>query len=258
VSVDIIVEDRIATVVLNRPEALNAIDHAMRAAVRDAWRRIAADPGIDVAIVTGAGERAFSVGADLKSGPPPGGAFAAQAFGEGSNDSLTFGIEMDKPLICAFNGHARGGGLEIGLACDIRIAAANATFALPEVRVGTIPGSGGTQRLPRVIGDSDAMLMLLTGDAVDAQEALRIGLVSRVVPLADLSQAARAIALRIAANAPLAVRAVKRLARRFRDVPLDRALDAERDVWGLLRDTEDRAEGRAAFAQKRPPNFKGR
>ncbi len=256
--IEITVKDRIATVLINRPEALNAIDHAMRGAVRDAWRRIATDAAIDVAIVTGAGERAFSVGADLKNAPAPDAAFAAHAFGGGVNESLTAGIEMDKPLICAFNGHALGGGLEIGLGCDIRIASANATFALPEVKVGTIPGSGGTQRLPRLIGDSDAMLMLLTGDTIDAAEALRIGLVSRVVPLPQLQDAAREIALRIAANAPLAVRAVKRLAVGFREVPLDRALEAERNAWGLLRDTEDRAEGRAAFAQKRPPRFKGR
>lgn len=257
-SVDISVQDRIATVVLNRPDALNAIDHAMRGAVRDAWQRIARDPAIDVAIVTGAGERAFSVGADLKGAPATDRSFAAHAFGDGITDSLTFGIEMDKPLICAINGHARGGGLEIALGCDIRIASANASFALPEVRVGTIPGSGGTQRLPRLVGGSDAMLMLLTGDAIDAAEALRMGLVSRVVPPAELSATARAIAHRIVANAPLAVRAVKRLATCYRDVPLDPALQAERHAWGLLRDTEDRAEGRAAFAQKRPPEFKGR
>lgn len=257
-SVDITVQDRVATVVLNRPEALNAIDHAMRAAVRDAWRRVAADPEVDVAIVTGAGGRAFSAGADLKGDASADRSFASLAFGDGINESLTAGIEMDKPLICAFNGHARGGGLEIGLACDIRIASDNATFALPEVRVGTIPGSGGTQRLPRLVGDSDAMLMLLTGDAIDASEALRIGLVSRVLPPGELSAAAHAIATRIVANAPLAVRAVKRLATRFRDAPLDQALLAERAAWGLLRDTEDRAEGRAAFAQRRPPRFKGR
>lgn len=257
-SVDITVQDRVATVLLNRPASLNAIDHAMRGAIRNAWRRIAEDPDIDVAIVTGAGERAFSAGADLKGDPSAERSFASLAFGDGINESLTAGIEMDKPLICAFNGHARGGGLEIGLACDIRIASVNATFALPEVRVGTLPGSGGTQRLPRLIGSSDAMLMLLTGDAIDANEALRIGLVSRVVPLAELPAAAHAIAARIVANAPLAVRAVKRLATHFRAAPLDQALQAERHAWGLLRDTEDRAEGRAAFAQKRPPRFKGR
>ena len=256
-SIEITVEDRIATVRLNRPEALNAIDDAMRRDLQRAWRRIAEDAAIHVAIVTGVGERAFSAGADLK-GAAPDASFAERSFGEGANDSLTHGIEIDKPLICAFNGLAFGGGLEIGLACDIRIAAAGAAFALSEVRVGTLPGSGGTQRLPRLIGRSDAMLMLLTGEPIDAAEALRIGLVSKVVAPEELQATAMAIALRIAANAPLAVRAVKRLVRHGEDLPLANALEAERAAWGLLRDTEDRREGRAAFTGKRRPVYRGR
>ncbi|HZP87450.1 MAG TPA: enoyl-CoA hydratase-related protein [Burkholderiales bacterium] len=251
------VDAGIATMTLERPEKLNALDASMRAAVRDAWARIATDPDIDVAIVTGAGERAFCTGADLKDAPADA-SFAAEVFGAGVDGSVTAGIEMDKPLICAINGMALGGGLEICLACDIRIATTNATFGLPEVRVGTIPGSGGTQRLPRLIGSSDAMLMLLAGETIDAAEALRLGLVSRVVEPAALQPTARAIAARIAANAPLAVRAVKRLVRQWRDLPLDRALEAERHAWGLLRDSEDRREGRAAFAERRPPRFKRR
>ena len=167
-------------------------------------------------------------------------------------------MEMDKPLIGAINGLAYGGGLEIALGCDIRIAAEGARFALSEVRVGTLPGSGGTQRLPRLIGRSDAMLMLLTGDAIDAAEALRVGLVSQVLPADQVLPAARAMAQRIASNAPLAVRAVKRLVRQGADLPLAAALDAERSAWGVLRDTEDRLEGRAAFAAKRPPVYRGR
>lgn len=257
-SVDISVVDHIATVVLNRPEALNAIDTAMRSEVQAAWRRIAEDAEIHVAIVTGAGDRAFSAGADLKRAPPPAESFAQLSYGAGLNDSLTFGVEMDKPLICAFNGLAFGGGLEIGLACDIRIASETARFALPEVRVGTLPGSGGTQRLARLIGRSDAMLLLLTGDTIDAAEALRIGLISRVVDHTLLHEEALALARRIAANAPLAVRAVKRLVRQGVDMPLALALDAERNAWVLLRDTEDRREGRAAFAEKRTPDYRGR
>ena len=257
-SVDIRVEGHIATVVLNRPQVLNAIDPSMRAAVQAAWRRIAEDAEVHVAIVTGAGDRAFSAGADLKNTPPPAQSFAQIAYGDGVNDSLTFGAEMDKPLICAFNGMALGGGLEIGLACDIRIAASTARFALPEVRVGTLPGSGGTQRLTRLIGRSDAMLLLLTGDTIDAAEALRVGLVSRVVAPERLQEEALAIARRIAANAPLAVRAAKRLVRQGLDMPLALALEAERNAWGLLRDTDDRREGRAAFAEKRQPNYRGR
>ncbi|HEY9240075.1 MAG TPA: enoyl-CoA hydratase/isomerase family protein, partial [Burkholderiaceae bacterium] len=140
-SVEIRVEDRIATVLLNRPHALNAIDAPMRRSVQDAWQRIAADDDILVAIVVGAGDRAFSAGADLKNTPPPAESFGQQWFGAGVDDSLTRGMEMDKPLVCAFNGLAYGGGLEIGLGCDIRIAAEGARFALAEVRVGTLPGS---------------------------------------------------------------------------------------------------------------------
>ena len=257
-SVEISVENRIAIVLLNRPQALNAIDAPMRKSVQDAWQRIASDDDILVAIVVGAGDRAFSAGADLKSMPPVPESFAQQWFGEGIDDSLTRGMEMDKPLICAFNGLAYGGGLEIGLGCDIRIAADGARFALAEVRVGTLPGSGGTQRLPRLVSRSDAMLMLLTGDPIDAAEALRIGLVSRLVPADELRDAALAIARRIAANAPLAVRAAKRLVRHGIDLPLAAALDAERTAWGVLRDTEDRREGRAAFAEKRLPVYRGR
>ena len=257
-SVEISVENRIATVLLNRPQALNAIDAAMRKSVQQAWQRIATDDDVLVAIVVGAGERAFSAGADLKQAAPAPASFAQQWFGAGGDDSLTRGMEMDKPLICAFNGLAYGGGLEIGLGCDIRIAAEGARFALAEVRVGTLPGSGGTQRLPRLVGRSDAMLMLLTGDPIDASEALRIGLVSKLVPADRLRETALAIACRIAANAPLAVRAAKRLVRQGVELPLASALDAERSAWGLLRDTEDRAEGRTAFAERRPPVFRGR
>ncbi len=164
----------------------------------------------------------------------------------------------DKPIICAINGYALGVGLELALACDIRIAVETARFGLPEVRVGSIPGAGGTQRLPRMVGMGDALLMLLTGDHIDSAEALRIGLINRVVPADRLMEEAVGIAGRIAANAPLSVRAVRRLALQGTDLPLEAAIRAERHVWGLLRDTEDRIEGRRAFQQKRKPVYHGR
>lgn len=255
-SVDFVVRDHVATITLNRPEAMNALDPESRVALAECWRRVSDDDAIRVAILTGTGEKAFCTGADLKKTMPPKESFAQLTFGEEDSSEAFFG--SDKPSICAINGYALGGGLELALVCDIRIAAENARFGQPEVRVGSIPGAGGTQRLPRAVGLSDAMLILLTGDIVDSAEALRIGLVSRVVPLAKLLDEAQMIAARIAANAPLAVRAVKRLAVQGAHLPLGDAIRAERMTWGLLRDTEDRIEGRLAFQQKRPPVFRGR
>lgn len=261
-TIDFSVSDGVATVRLNRPEALNAIDYPMRTRLQALWRHIGGTPEIRVVVITGAGDRAFSSGADLRFTPPPTTSFAAQTFrGEGAEPeagSLTLGMDFDTPVICAFNGLAYGGGLEIGLACDIRIAADTARFALPEVTVGSMPGSGGTQRLPRLIGNANAMWMLLTGDAIDAQTALRIGLVSHVVAQNELMEVATSIARRIANAAPLAVRAIKQAARNGLDMPLSPALTYERHLWGLLRDTEDRKEGREAFAAKRAAVFRGR
>lgn len=256
-AVNFSVDGHVATVVLNRPEAMNAIDPETQTALRECFARIRDDDAIRVAILTGAGERAFCTGADLKKTMPPKENYASLAFGKG-DPLLTADLETEKPVICAINGYALGGGLELALACDIRIAADHARFGLPEVRVGSIPGGGGTQRLPRTIGASDAMLLMLTGDHIDAQEALRLGVISKAVPAAELQNEANAIAQRIAANAPLAVRAVKRLIKEGADQPLDIALNMERLVWGVLRDTEDRIEGRVAFQEKRKPNYKGR
>jgi E-phenylitaconyl-CoA hydratase len=255
---NITVEDHVATLTLNRPEAMNSIDPEMRAELHAAWKRIKEDDSIRVAVLTGAGDKAFCTGSDLKKTMPPKESFAELAFGRAHSDHLLEGLDTDKPLICAVNGYAMGGGMEIALACDIRIASPNAVFALSEVRIGSIPGAGGTQRLPRAVGTSNAMLMLLTGDRVDAAEALRIGLVSKVVASDELLPAARAIAQRIAQNAPLSVRAIKRLVYQGMDMPLPTGLDHERYVFGLLRDTEDRIEGRLAFQEKRPPVYKGR
>jgi len=259
-SVELSVEQHIAIVVLNRPEAMNAVDPEMRALLHKTWARIASDDDIRVAIITGAGDKAFCTGSDLKKSMPTQDTFARQTFGppEAAAKPVTLGLDMDKPLIAAINGYAMGGGLELALACDIRVCSSNAQFALSEVKVGSLPGSGGTQRLPRSVGMSDAMLMMLTGDRIDAAEAYRIGLVSKVFPAAELLLQARAIAEKIAANAPLSVRAVKRLAKQGLDMPLPQALDAERYVFGLLYNAEDRIEGRKAFAEKRTPNYRGR
>jgi E-phenylitaconyl-CoA hydratase len=257
-SVIVEVADYVATITLNRPEAMNSIDPELRRQLKGVWARIHADDSIRVAILTGAGEKAFCTGSDLKKTMPPKESFAQTAFGQAESDHLLAGLNTDKPLICAINGYAMGGGMELALACDIRLASENAQFALSEVRIGSIPGAGGTQRLPRAIGASNAMLMLLTGDRIDAAEALRVGLVSKVVAADQLMPAAQAIARRIAQNAPLAVRAVKRLVQQGMDMPLNAAIDTERYVFGLLRDTEDRIEGRRAFQEKRSPVYQGR
>jgi E-phenylitaconyl-CoA hydratase len=254
--IDFTVRDNVAVITLNRPEAMNALDPESRAELAACWQRVAADDGVRVVVLTGAGDRAFCTGADLKKTMPPKESFAQLTFGAEDDEYASFG--SDKPSICAINGYAMGGGLELALACDIRIAADTARFGLPEVRVGSIPGAGGTQRLPRAVGSSDAMLMLLTGDAIDSAEALRIGLVSRVVPRPTLLDEAHKIAQRIAANAPLAVRAAKRAAVQGAHLPLSDGIRIERAAWGLLRDTHDRIEGRLAFQQKRPPRYEGR
>jgi E-phenylitaconyl-CoA hydratase len=236
---------------------LNALHPAAHRELARAFDEYAADPELRVAIVTGAGDRAFSAGADLKSPQSDAVPLAGERELPGGSDSLTATLVTTKPIVCAFNGLAFGGGLEIGLACDVRIAASHARFALREVRVGTIPGSGGTQRLPRLIGQAQAAYLMMTGDDIDAAQALRCGLVSHVVPFAELHDCAWSIARRIAANAPLAVRAVKALLRDGAPLPINDALALERAAWARLRDSEDRAEGRAAFREKRPPRYRG-
>ncbi len=257
---DLRVIDRVAVMTLNRPDAMNSFDPEMFTAFKQAWHRIATDDAILVTIISAAGDKAFSTGSDLKKTMPPPESFAELAYGHSGADIMDMfaGVDASKPLIAAVNGYAVAGGLELALFCDIRIASPTARFGLSEVKIGSIPGAGGTQRLPRAVGLSDAMLMLMTGDAIDAQEALRIGLVSKVVERSELMNAAMAIAGRIKANAPLAVRAAKRLAYEGLEMPLANGLKMERYVWGTLRDTQDRIEGRRAFAEKRPPKYRGK
>ncbi|HSW15985.1 MAG TPA: enoyl-CoA hydratase-related protein [Ramlibacter sp.] len=250
--------DGVAIVTLNRPEAMNAIDPQTRAELRDIWRQIAENDSIRCVVLTGAGDKAFCAGSDLKKTMPPAESFAQLSFTGSGHAHLTEGMDMDTPIVCAINGNVFGAGLEFALACDIRLTSKNARFGLPEAQLGTLPGGGGTQRLPRLVSPTDAMKILLTGDRFDAAEALRIGLVSEVLDAAELMPAALAIARRIAQNAPLSVRAIKRLVRTGLDMPLDKALQTEHYVFGLLRDTEDRIEGRRAFQEKRAPVYRGR
>jgi E-phenylitaconyl-CoA hydratase len=248
----------VATVTLNRPQAMNSVDVPMRAELAELWARIKADDAIRAVILTGAGSTAFCTGSDLKNTMPPHESYACAAFAGDGDRSFVDYLTLDKPMVCAINGYALAGGLELALACDIRIASSNSSFGLTEVKIGSIPGAGGTQRLPRIVGFTNAMHLLLTGDRIDSAEALRIGLVSKVVPPEQLMTEAMAVAEKIAANAPLAVRAVKHLVYRGADLSLAAAIEAERMAWGVLRNTEDRIEGRVAFQEKRKPVFKGR
>lgn len=257
-SVDIAVRKHIATVTLNRPDTLNAYDMNMRRELQAAWERIRTDEDIWVAIVTGAGEEAFCAGRDPNSPHANPDGVAYGIFGRDSADALLRGMVTDKPIICALNGLARGGGFELALACDIRVAADTATFALPEVCVAGIPGAGGTQRLPRLMGRSDAMRMLMTGRPITAEVALRSGLVSEVVALNDLLLLAQKIAEEICENGQLAVRAVKRLVQVGLDMPESAGLSCEAFAYGLIRETQDGAEARLAVKEKRKPVFRGR
>lgn len=252
------VQDGIAIVTLNRPEAMNSIDPESNEQLLAIWDQVSSDEEVRVVVLTGAGERAFCTGADLKKTMPPADSAARQVFRAGTRHSNFGTLQTDKPVIAAINGYALGGGLELALLADIRICSDNAQFGLPEVRVGSIPGAGGTQRLIRAVGQSDAMWMLLTGERIDANEALRIGLVSKVAPLAALQETAINLARAMAANAPLAMTAAKRLAMTGRELPLAGGLELERQAFGVLRDSEDRLEGRRAFADKRAPVFRGR
>jgi E-phenylitaconyl-CoA hydratase len=250
-------DDGIARITINRPERLNAMDAEHYAALSDAWRRVRDDSAIRVAVITGAGDRSFSTGADLKSFIPA--PDDLSAFWLTQRDQLlNRGLEVWKPVIAAVNGYCLGGGLTLMLATDLRVAATHATFGLAEVRRGVIPGNGGSQRILRQLPHAIAMQMLLTGDAIDASTAERWGLVNQVVESAELLDSALALARRIADNAPLAVQAAKELAVRSRDLDLASGLRLEQAILRLLQFTEDAQEGPAAFAEKRPARFAGR
>jgi enoyl-CoA hydratase/carnithine racemase len=248
---------RIAYVTLNRPQRMNAVDPNTSRELLQAFSDFRDDDELWVSILTGAGEKAFSAGADLVA--------MTQAFagGEAQFYDVPFGgITRDfhtwKPMIAAINGYCLAGGLELALACDIRVAAEHATFGLPEPKRALMPGAGGTQRLPRAIPLAFAMEILLTGDRIDSQTALQLGLVSHVVPPANLMAKAEEIAQSISECGPLAVRAIKRAIYQGLDMTLEEGLALELKLLGDILSTEDVREGPLAFAQKRKPEYKGR
>jgi E-phenylitaconyl-CoA hydratase len=257
VSIDLEVSDGIAVVTINRPERLNAMDPDHYRDLSAAWTRIRDDEAINVAIVTGAGEKSFTTGADLKSviGKP----LALSDLWLTQRDALlNRGLEVWKPVIAAINGYCLGGGMTLMLATDIRVAASHATFGLSEVKRGIIAANGGTQRILDQVPYAIAMEMLLVGETFGAEKAERWGLVNKVVPQAELMSTALDYARRIAANGPLAVRAAKELALRGQDINLAAGLRMEQLVAQILNASEDVREGAAAFAEKRPPKFSGR
>jgi enoyl-CoA hydratase len=247
--------DRIATITLDRPAHRHAIDAAMTAALRAAMVRFESDDDALVGILTASGDRAFCAGMDLKAFA--GGEGPSILEGPGGFAGFTH-FPRTKPAIAAVNGPALAGGCEIVLSCDLVVAAEHATFGLPEVKRGLFASSGGALRLPRMIPRARALELLLTGDSIDARTACELGLVNRVVPLGRLPEAARALALRICANAPLAVRETLALARAVFSLPEEQLQTRNNAAWARVAATEDAREGPRAFAEKRPAAWKAR
>ena len=254
----------IAVITLNRPDQLNAMDAEMAVRLIDLFEQVRDDPDIRVAILTGAGSRAFCAGGDLDAIIPiMTGARAAsndweRRWLEARKSGGPFKTDVGKPLIAAVNGYAMAGGMELVLNADIRICVPHAKFAIPEVKVGLFPGGGSTARLPRQIAYAHAMQMLLTGDTISADEALHYGLVNSIVAPDELMAKAMSIATRIAANAPLAVQAVRNSVRACSGVPEPDALAIEQIYSAKVHQTQDAVEGPLAFIEKRPPVFQGR
>jgi methylglutaconyl-CoA hydratase len=250
------VDEGIATLTLNRPAALNAISRALAADLLAALGDLATRPDLRVVVLRGAGGRAFCTGADLKERA------ALSAAEKGSHTGLISAAAdvlaaLPVPTIAAIRGYALAGGLELALACDIRLAAADAVFGLTEVRIGIFPGAGGPVRLPRVVGPGKARELIFSGRRIDATEALACGLVERVVPPTELDASAADLAGQIRDAAPLAVRAVKRVLDVTADLPLPAALAYAEALRRPLDATRDYAEGLAAFAERRKPQFTG-
>jgi enoyl-CoA hydratase len=247
---------KVAILTINRPDKRNALNMGVRRALIQALDNAAADNEVRAIIITGAGDKAFVAGADIGEfeGRTPVDQYRVMK-GASIYDSLE---KIPKPVIAAINGFCLGGGMELAIACDIRIASSGARFGQPEVNLGIIPGGGGTQRLPRIVGLGAALHFILTGDLVDAATALRLGLVSEVVEQAELMARAMQIAESIAARSPVALAAAKEATRAAQNLPLVDGLKLETALFQLCFASEDKVEGVRAFLEKRPPAFPGR
>ncbi|QEE28892.1 enoyl-CoA hydratase [Terriglobus albidus] len=247
----------IAYVTLNRPKVMNALNRQTIQELKSAFQTAKDDPAVAGIILTGSGEKAFIAGADIAELSEITGDKAGE-FSEKGQEVFTFIETLGKPVIAAINGFALGGGCETAMACTIRVAVDHAKFGQPEVKLGIIPGYGGTQRLPRLVGKGRALQLILTGDLIDAHEALRIGLVNEVVSQADLMPRCEAILKQIGANAPLAIQYSIDAVNKGTDTDLISGLKLEAEYFALAAGSEDRMEGTSAFIEKRPPHFQGR
>jgi enoyl-CoA hydratase/carnithine racemase len=250
-------KDAIAFITVNRPQVLNALNMATIEELRAVLTAVKNDPEVRVVILTGAGEKAFVAGADIKELETHD-AVSGKEYTHRGQAVIDLVENLGKPVIACVNGYALGGGCELAMACTLRLASDNARFGQPEVKLGLIPGYGGTQRLPRLIGKGLALQQLLTGDMISAAEAHRVGLVNEVVPQAELMARAEGIAQKIAANAPLAVQYVIEAVNKGMEMPLAEGLYLEAALFGLCCATEDKAEGTRAFLDKRAATFKGK
>jgi len=250
-------KDAIAYVTLNRPKALNALNQATWEDLRAAFEDARDDAGVRGVILTGAGDKAFIAGADI-SGLAQITAVEAERSSAYGQEVLNLIENLGKPVIAAVNGFALGGGCETAMACSIRVASETAKFGQPEVKLGLIPGGGGTQRLPRLVGKGRALQIILSGEIISAQEAYRIGLVNEVVPAADLITRAEALLKQIFSNAPIAVKYSLEAVNKGLEASLAEGLSLEASYFGLCAGTEDKKEGTSAFLEKRAAQFKGR
>lgn len=250
-------EGALAILYVNRPKALNALNKDTLLEMKDAITSIKNDPEVDVLIVTGAGDKSFVAGADIAFMQSLT-AVEAREFGALGQEVFRMIEATEKPSIAAVNGFALGGGCELAMCCDFRIASSKAKFGQPEVGLGITPGFGGTQRLPRLVGSGMARQMLYTADVIDASEALRIGLVNNVVAPEELMDVVKGIAGRIISKGKLAVRFSKVAANEGLQTDIDRAMTIEADLFGLCFSTEDQKEGMGAFIEKRSPKFTGK
>ena len=250
-------KNAVARVTINRPDKLNALNAQAKKELNQVFEELKSDPGVNVVILTGAGEKAFVAGTDIKELTALN-AESGKEFSSGGQRVFDLIENLGKPVIAAVNGYALGGGCELALACHIRVASENAKFGQPEVNLAVIPGYGGTQRLARLIGKGRALEMILTGDPIDAVEALRVGLVNKVVPSADLLPVCEAIAEKIASKGQIAVRLALKAVNMTQETNLTDGQELEASLFGLCCGSEDFHEGTKAFMEKRKPVFRNK